>query len=105
MSLLNTDIRDLDIIIKELTSNQHFSCAEWYRLGLLLGLYNNTLKEIERNYRYAADCFRESMSAWLRGEDKVRETEDGPSWASLVSALELIGENSIATIIKEQYCC
>ena len=49
-------------------------------------------------------CFRECMSAWLRGGDKVKETGDGPSWASLVSALDTIGEHHIATDIKQKYC-
>ena len=44
------------------------------------------------------------MSAWLRGEDKVKETGDGPSWASLVSALDTIGEHHIATDVKQKYC-
>ena len=104
MSLLITGIRDLDVVIKELTSTQHLSCAVWYDLGLQLGLYDNTLKDIKANYEDVAERFRECMSAWLRGEDKVKD-KDGPSWLSLVSALELIGENSIATEIKEQYCC
>ena len=49
-------------------------------------------------------CFRECMSAWLRGEDKVKETEDGPSWLSLVLALDIIGKSDVATNIKQKYC-
>ena len=102
MSLLITDIRDLDIVIKELTSTQHLSCAVWHDLGLQLGLYEPTLADIgEKNKGDPAKCFRECISAWLRGEDQVRKTEDGPSWASLVSALETIGEHCIATDIKD----
>ena len=33
MSLIIIDIRDLDIVIKELTSTQHLSCAVWHDLG------------------------------------------------------------------------
>ena len=43
------------------------------------------------------------MSAWLRGEDKVKD-KDGPSWLSLVSALKTLEKNSIATNIEKQYC-
>ena len=50
-------------------------------------------------------CFRECMSAWLRGEDKVKETGDGPSWLSLVSALHTVGEHQIATTIKQNTAC
>ena len=49
------------------------------------------------------DCFRECMSAWLRGEDNVKETEGGPSWLSLVSALETVNECDIATKLREKY--
>ena len=48
-------------------------------------------------------CFRECMSAWLRGEDKVKD-KDSPSWLSLVLALETIGEHCIATNIKDTQC-
>ena len=105
MSLLIIDITDLDIVIKELTSTQLLSCAVWYDLGLQLGLYEPTLVAINTDHRgISANCFRACIAAWLRGEDKVRETEDGPSWASLVLALETIKENHVATNIKQKYC-
>ena len=104
MSLFIIDIRDLRDVINELTSTQHLPCAVWYDLGLQLGLYDNTLKDIKANYEGVAECFRECMSAWLRGEDKVRETGDGPSWLSLVSALKTLEKNSIATNIEKKYC-
>ena len=103
MSLI-IDIRDLGIVIKELTTIQHLPCAVWYDLGLQLGLYDNTLKDIRANYKDVAEHFRECMSAWLRGEDKVKETEDGPSWLSLVVALKTLEKNSIAANIEKKYC-
>ena len=42
------------------------------------------------------------MSAWLRGEDKVREI-GGPSWSSLATALDTI-DCSIASNIRDKYC-
>ena len=98
------DIKDLDIVIKELTSDQHLPCSVWYVLGLQLGLYDDTLKDIKADYHgQSVDCFRECMSAWLRGEDKVRE-KGGPSWSSLATALDTIEEKCIASIIKTKYC-
>ena len=47
-------------------------------------------------------CFIQCMSAWLRGEDKVKD-KDGPSWLSLVSALNKMGDYHIATNIKDKY--
>ena len=104
MSLLIIDIRDLNIVIKELTSTQHLSCAVWHDLGLQLGLYEPTLVDIGEKHRGdPVKCFRECMSAWLRREDKVKD-KDGPSWLSLVSALKTSEKNSIATNIEKQYC-
>ena len=104
MSLLIIDIRDLDIVIKELTSTQHLACAVWHDLGLHLGLYEPTLVDVGEKHREdPVKCFRECMSAWLRGKDKVKD-KDGPSWLSLVLALETLKKNSIATKIKEKYC-
>ena len=42
------------------------------------------------------------MSAWLRGEDKVKD-KGGPSWLSLVVALDKMGDYHIATNIKHKY--
>ena len=105
MSLLIIDIRDLNIIIKELTSTQHLSRSVWHDLGLQLGLYDPRLVEVdEKNRGDPVKCFRECMSAWLKGEDKVREVGGGPCWLSLVSALDTIGEQQIATNIRDKYC-
>ena len=104
MSLLIIDITDLDIVIKELTSAQHLSCAVWHDLGLQLGLYQPTLVDIgEKNRGDPVKCFRECIAAWLRGEDKVKD-KDGPSWSSLVLALDTacIGEHRIAINIKQK---
>ena len=98
------DIKDLDIVIKELTSDQHLSCSVWHRLGLQLGLYDPRLVDINERHRGdPVKCFHACMSAWLRGEDKVRE-KGGPSWSSLATALDTIEEKSIATNIRHKYC-
>ena len=103
MSLLIIDIKDLDIVIEELLSpaNQ-FRYSYWHQLGLYLGLYSNTLDAIKLDYRECKQCFIQCMSAWLRGEDKVKD-KDGPSWLSLVSALDKMGDYHIATNIKHKY--
>uniref|UniRef100_A0A1X7TQI9 Uncharacterized protein n=1 Tax=Amphimedon queenslandica TaxID=400682 RepID=A0A1X7TQI9_AMPQE len=102
--VMSADIKDLDIVIKELTSDQHLSCSVWHRLGLQLGLYDPRLVDIDERHRGdPVKCFHACMSAWLRGEDKVREKE-GPSWSSLAIALDTIEEKCIATNIRDKYC-
>ena len=98
------DIKDLDIVIEDLTILNQLDCTKWFQFGLHLGLYEPTLKSIETDYRgKTVDCFCECMSAWLRGEDKVRE-KGSPSWSSLATALDTIEEKCIASNIRDKYC-
>uniref|UniRef100_A0A1X7TQZ5 Death domain-containing protein n=1 Tax=Amphimedon queenslandica TaxID=400682 RepID=A0A1X7TQZ5_AMPQE len=102
---IKLDIKDLADVIKVLTSDQHLPCSVWHRLGLHLGLYDPKLVDIDKKNRGdPVECFCECMSAWLRGEDKVRE-KGGPSWSSLATALDTIEEKSIASYIRNKYHC
>ena len=95
------DINDLDDVIDELQSIDY---TEWKVLGLILGLFYNTLGMIEEKCRGNAEkCLMECMAAWLKGEDKVRE-KGGPSWSSLARTLEKIGANDIASNIEQNTC-
>ena len=40
------------------------------------------------------------IAAWLREEDNVTMTSGPPSWMSLVTALEAVGQRGIASKIK-----
>uniref|UniRef100_A0A1X7SY30 Death domain-containing protein n=1 Tax=Amphimedon queenslandica TaxID=400682 RepID=A0A1X7SY30_AMPQE len=102
---IKLDIKKLGDVIKELTSDQHLPCSVWHRLGLQLGLYDPRLVDIDKkNKGDPVECFRECMSAWLRGEDGVKE-KGGPSWSSLATALDTIEEKSIASYIRDKYYC
>ena len=103
-TFLFTDIRDLADVIKELTLIQQFDYVDWYQLGLYLGLYEPTLNAIEHDYKKVKECLMKCISAWLKEEDNVKETGGGPSWLSLVSALETMGKDQIANNIKIRYC-
>lgn len=104
---LYTDIRDLDDVLEELLNaiSPHFDYSKWDQLGLYLGLYKPTLDVIEEECRgKLRKCLNECLSAWLRGEDRVRE-KGGPSWRSLVLALDRLGGSNcqIAANIKSKY--
>ena len=104
-SYIHVDIRDLVDVFQELTLIQQFDYTDWHQLGLYLGLYEPTLNAIEEDCRgKVKKCLRECISAWLKEEDNVKETGGGPSWLSLVSALETMGEDRIAHNIKIKYC-
>ena len=60
----------------------------------------STLVAIDEKYIEDLDpvkCFCECMSAWLGEKDKLKD-KDGPSWLSLVSALDTIGDYTVLLI-------
>ena len=75
--------------------------AEWFNLGVALGLSYDTLKTIESNYpRDARRCQTEMVIAWLQMKDNSQ-----PSWQSLASALSSpsVGRIEIATLIAAEH--
>lgn len=79
----------------------HYDTTSWQRLGLKIGIYEKTLKEIECDARLDGSgvkgCLQGCLSAWLRQEDGVRE-KGAPSWFALATALDAIGERHAANI-------
>ena len=74
--------------------------ADWFNLGVALGLSHNTLKTIESNHpRDAHRCFTEMVIAWLM------QGYSQPSWQSLVSALSspLVNRIEIAAMIAAEH--
>ena len=93
------DITDLDDVIDSLQCNQ-FAYHRWKELGLQLGLYMPTLEDIDDKCRgNLRKCLQDCLAAWLRKEDKVT-SKGGPTWTSLVTALDKIGEHKIAIYVK-----
>ena len=75
--------------------------AEWFNLGVALGLFPGTLRGIEFNYQgEARRCLTEMVITWLQMEDNSQ-----PSWRSLVSALSSpkVNRNEIATMIAAEH--
>ena len=75
--------------------------AEWFNLGLALGLSPDTLREIEYNHpRDARRCLTEMVIAWLQMKDNSH-----PSWQSLVYALSSpsVGRIEIASMIAAEH--
>ena len=99
-SLMHIDIDNLGVVFEELQSIDY---TKWKRLGICLGLRYNTLESIKADYGSVESCLLECMAAWLKGKDEVRD-KGGPSWSSLATALDKIGENKIASNIRAKYC-
>ena len=97
-----SDIKDLDKVLTALKAGNDFT-ADWKVLGPSLGLYQPTIKTIERNNKQDDDNgLNECLSAWLKLKDGV-EAKGGATWSSLVTALRGIGENAVANRIEKNY--
>ena len=75
--------------------------ADWFDLGVALGLFPHTLREIESNCRgKARRCLTEMVTAWLQMKDNSQ-----PSWQALASALSspYINRIEIATMIASEH--
>ena len=78
------------------------SVVEWKTLGLNLGLYAYTLKEIETNERnVVGDCKMAMLDKWMSMTDNVKGT-GGATKAALVRALCEIGQKALANRIEKK---
>ena len=81
------------IDVLSLLNEGGFYEADWFELGLLLGLSYSTLKSIEANNpRDSHHCLRECIVKWLQRADGMER----PSYATLAKALDKMGQRSIA---------
>ena len=73
--------------------------AEWYELGIALGLSTTQLKEIETMHnKKPSRCMINMLEAWIKqGSDKTR--------SQIVQALRspLVGHNDVADEIEGKY--
>ena len=73
--------------------------AQWFNLGVALGVSYDTLKTIESNYpRDALRCLTEMTIAWLRNSSQ-------PTWRSLFLALKSVNRVDIANTIATKHPC
>ena len=88
------DTRSLRIVLNSIST----IAADWFNLGLALGLSYDILKTIECNYQTAQRCQIETITAWL-------QSSLHSSWQRLASALSspLVNKIEIATMIAAQH--
>ena len=95
---IHAGIGDLRIVLKEISS-----VSEWEALGLELGLFHNTIENINRERRgKTTACKIDMMAAWLKQTDQVHEL-GGPTWQQLASALREVSECPLAEGLEERY--
>uniref|UniRef100_A0A1X7VLD9 Death domain-containing protein n=1 Tax=Amphimedon queenslandica TaxID=400682 RepID=A0A1X7VLD9_AMPQE len=91
---LAVNICDLDQILTDM-KERHFPNESWFDLGLKLGLYHGTLKDIRLNFSKEGSyvCLRECLAKWLERTDGV-DKEGGANWTTLVNCLKEYHKNS-----------
>ena len=88
VDVLVPDIRDF---IRELKD------VEWDKLGMHLGFRDNEIREIERDN---PTIFRMKMAML----DMWKKREETATWEKIISALEQMKENSLASRLRKKYC-
>ena len=90
--MLFPDVLTVDHVLKSIDA----VVAEWFRLGLELGVPHSTLETIKHNHPTDVEaCKMKMVEQWLK--------QPRPLWCSLVEALNEIGLKYIANKIAEKY--
>ena len=85
--------------LKELLRELRAKAADWEDIGIELEVNDGALKQIKTdNPGNSKSCLRELFRKWLSCADPQ------PKWPDIVEAVEGIGDEELATKIKERYC-
>ena len=90
---IGLSIENLDIVLAETVS----ASSQWFTLGLVLGLDNGKLSDIEQSNQDNEVCLRKMLTACLHLKNL--------SWAGLCSGLEhpTVRRRDVASRIREKY--
>ena len=72
--------------------------ADWYKLGLQLGIPDQALRAIQ------SDCYNKCEDAMMRMLSKWLEVCTNPTWRAVITSLREIDKNSLAKTIERRYC-
>ena len=94
-----------DKAINEIISQCHDVRADWWHLGISLGVLYSTLEAIEARHKGDVDrCLSVLISTWLRrAKGEVKENVR-PTWKSLCESLSYINGPLAETIAREHRC-
>jgi len=77
-------------------SSELAAVTDWFSLGLNFGLQKHELTKIERDYQGNDRRRVEMLDLWLHRTPNA-------TWEDVVRALQQMGENTVAEIIREKY--
>ena len=87
---MSTKTLDTGLLVRELKD------VEWDTLGTYLGLSQGEIREIERDHQNTGRRRIVMFDKWSR-------QEENPSWEKMIAALEGMGENILASKLREKY--
>ena len=82
------DMQNLSSALKEV--------CDWHQLGIQLGIPTSELRKIEEDYPKSNRRMSETLDAWLQQTPRA-------SWSDVVSALQQMGENTVAESVCQKY--
>ena len=85
-------VDDLRTVTRELKDVR----ANWYNIGVQLGVSVGTLKAIKEQYSDPTDCLREALTTWLKSST--------PTWSNIVDALNVVDEVRLAADLEHKHC-
>ena len=72
---------------------------KWEPIGIYLQLPMSTLKAI------AADCQLDTNKCLMRMlEEWLKKENPFPTWSAIIQALKFLGEERLATTLREKHC-
>jgi len=77
-------------------SNALKDVSNWHQLGIQLGIPTSELRKIEEEYQRADRRKTEALDTWLHQTPSA-------SWSDVVSALQQMGENTVAESVCQKY--
>ena len=97
--ILSSTSFDLGPELKDLINELAPASDRYYFIGIQLGISNEKLKIIKKDYPQETDmCFSEMLSYWLKNGVNI-------SWKVVISALEspFVGHKTLAAGLREKY--
>ena len=80
----------------KILSNELSEITDWHSLGVKLGVRPGQLCKIEANHTTVDRKKHELLALWLGNNPN-------PSWEEIVRVLQQMGEDTVATRIKQKY--
>ena len=77
----------------------HAVADKWEHIGIYLHLNMATLKSINEKHQHDPHkCLIGMLEAWLK------RLHPPPTWSAIIEAVEFLGEEELARLIKKKYC-